>query len=175
MSAEVLRLRRDTTERLAGVIAVEGYRTGAWTESGPPAAGGGHTRSGGRAPEGARSTTHRCSTRAPTSRTTSAHIVHTCDVDLTQGPSVSWHECPPSSARQDSRSESTPSITRHRTCTSRAIVKIDLATHHAVEIIGAISDRDVRRAERLVAQHAEFLRSEWEKLHARREGDREGP
>jgi hypothetical protein len=53
-----------------------------------------------------------------------------------------------------------------------AIVKIDLATHHAVEIVGPISDRDVRRAERLVAQHAEFLRSEWEKLHARREGQR---
>jgi len=41
-----------------------------------------------------------------------------------------------------------------------AIVKIDLATSHAVETVGAISDRDVGRAE--------FLRSEWEKLHARR-------
>lgn len=49
-----------------------------------------------------------------------------------------------------------------------AIVKIDLATHHAMEIVGAITDRDVRRAERLVAQHADVLRSEWEKLHARR-------
>jgi hypothetical protein len=49
-----------------------------------------------------------------------------------------------------------------------AIVKIDLATHHSIEIVGTISDRDVRRAERLVAQHAEVLMSEWEKLHARR-------
>lgn len=36
-----------------------------------------------------------------------------------------------------------------------AIVKIDLSTHHAIEIMGAISDRDVKRAERLVAQHAQ--------------------
>ena len=49
-----------------------------------------------------------------------------------------------------------------------AIVKIDVVTHYAIEIVGSISDRDVRRAERLVAQHAEFLKSEWEKLHARR-------
>jgi len=49
-----------------------------------------------------------------------------------------------------------------------AIVKIDLATHHAVEIVGRISDRDVRRAEHVVGRHTEFLRSEWEKLHARR-------
>ena len=49
-----------------------------------------------------------------------------------------------------------------------AIMKIELATHHAVEIVGAITDRDVRRAERLVAQHADLLRSDWEKLHARR-------
>jgi hypothetical protein len=47
-----------------------------------------------------------------------------------------------------------------------AIVKIDLSTHHAIEIVGAISDRDVKRAERLVAQHSQFLRLEWEKLHA---------
>ena len=49
-----------------------------------------------------------------------------------------------------------------------AIVKIDLSTHHALEIVGAITDRDVRRAERLVARNAEVLMSEWEKLHARR-------
>jgi uncharacterized protein DUF4160 len=49
-----------------------------------------------------------------------------------------------------------------------AIVKIDLSTHHAIEIVGAISDRDVKRAERLVAQHAQFLRLEWEKFHALR-------
>ena len=49
-----------------------------------------------------------------------------------------------------------------------AIVKIDLATHQVREIVGRISDRDVRRAERLVAKHAEFLKAEWERLHARR-------
>jgi hypothetical protein len=49
-----------------------------------------------------------------------------------------------------------------------AIVKIDLSTHHAIEIVGAISDRDVKRAETLVARNAQFLRLEWEKLHARR-------
>ncbi len=49
-----------------------------------------------------------------------------------------------------------------------AIVKIDLLTRHAVEIVGAISDRDVKRAERLVTRNAQFLKLEWEKLHARR-------
>ena len=49
-----------------------------------------------------------------------------------------------------------------------AIVKIDLSTCHAIEIVGAISDRDVRRAERLVARNARFVKSEWEKLHADR-------
>jgi hypothetical protein len=49
-----------------------------------------------------------------------------------------------------------------------AIVKIDLSTQHAVEIVGTISDADVKRAERLVAQNAQFLKLEWEKLHARR-------
>ena len=53
-----------------------------------------------------------------------------------------------------------------------AIVKIELTTHHAIaiaiEIVGAISDRDVKRAERLVARNAQFLKLEWEKLHARR-------
>ena len=49
-----------------------------------------------------------------------------------------------------------------------AIVKIDLSSHYAIEIVGAISDRDVKRAERLVARHARFLILEWEKLHAPR-------
>ncbi len=49
-----------------------------------------------------------------------------------------------------------------------AVVKIDLSALHAVEIVGAISDRDVKRAERLVARNAEFLRSEWERLHGPR-------
>jgi hypothetical protein len=46
-----------------------------------------------------------------------------------------------------------------------AIVKVDLSTRQAVEIVGAISDRDVKRAERLVEQNVDFLREEWEKLH----------
>lgn len=33
-----------------------------------------------------------------------------------------------------------------------AVVKIDLLTREATEIVGAISDRDVKRAERLVAR-----------------------
>jgi len=49
-----------------------------------------------------------------------------------------------------------------------AIVKINLSTHHAVEIVGTISDRDVKRAERLVSRHAHFLRLEWEKVHGSR-------
>ena len=49
-----------------------------------------------------------------------------------------------------------------------AIVKIDLSTHYAIEIVGAISDRDVKHAEQLVAQNAQLLKMEWEKLHARR-------
>lgn len=49
-----------------------------------------------------------------------------------------------------------------------AIVKVELATCQAVEIVGRISDRDVRRAERLVSQHVELLKSEWERIHAGR-------
>jgi hypothetical protein len=48
-----------------------------------------------------------------------------------------------------------------------AIVKIDLSTRRATEIVGRISDRDVKRAERLVAENAPFLKLEWEKLHGR--------
>lgn len=43
-----------------------------------------------------------------------------------------------------------------------------VSTHHAIEIAGAISDRDVKRAEQLVARNAQFLKLEWEKLHAGR-------
>jgi DNA-binding FadR family transcriptional regulator len=46
-----------------------------------------------------------------------------------------------------------------------AIVRIDLATHTVTEIVGVISDRDVKRAERLVAQHAKKLKKEWTKIH----------
>ena len=46
-----------------------------------------------------------------------------------------------------------------------AIVRIDLATHELTEIAGDISDRDVKRAERLVARHAKQLKEEWAKIH----------
>lgn len=46
-----------------------------------------------------------------------------------------------------------------------AVVKIDLTTHEAIEIVGVISDRDVKRAERLVARHAARLKGEWTKIH----------
>jgi hypothetical protein len=46
-----------------------------------------------------------------------------------------------------------------------AVLKIDLATHEAIEIIGAISDRDVKRAERLVARHTARLKRAWTRIH----------
>ena len=46
-----------------------------------------------------------------------------------------------------------------------AVVKIDLATHEAVEIVGVISDRDIGRAERLVARNSARLGREWARLH----------
>jgi len=46
-----------------------------------------------------------------------------------------------------------------------AIVRIDLATQAVTEIVGAISDRDVKRAERLVARHAQRLKEAWAKIH----------
>jgi len=46
-----------------------------------------------------------------------------------------------------------------------AIVRIELATHAVTEIVGDISDRDVKRAEHLVARHAKRLTKEWEKIH----------
>ena len=48
-----------------------------------------------------------------------------------------------------------------------AIVRIDLATHMVTEIVGAISDRDVKRAEQLVARHAKRLKAEWTNIHGR--------
>ncbi|MBY0495996.1 MAG: DUF4160 domain-containing protein [Cyanobacteria bacterium] len=51
-----------------------------------------------------------------------------------------------------------------------ASVKIDLATTMAVRITGSISDRDVKRAERLVAKHAQALMAAWRKLHGKRQG-----
>jgi hypothetical protein len=46
-----------------------------------------------------------------------------------------------------------------------AVVKIDLATYEAVEVVGEISDRDISRAERLVARNSTRLRREWARLH----------
>jgi hypothetical protein len=46
-------------------------------------------------------------------------------------------------------------------------VKIDLATHEAVEVVGEISDRNISRAERLVAGQSARLRNEWARLHAK--------
>jgi hypothetical protein len=46
-----------------------------------------------------------------------------------------------------------------------AVVKIDLATLEAIEIVGAISDREVKRAEGLVARNAASLKREWTKIH----------
>lgn len=46
-----------------------------------------------------------------------------------------------------------------------AIVRIDLATHAATEIVGQISDRDVKRAEQLVARNAGRLLEAWGRIH----------
>ena len=48
-----------------------------------------------------------------------------------------------------------------------AIVRIDLATRAVTEIVGTISDRDVKRAERLVALHGRHLMEEWTRIHGR--------
>jgi hypothetical protein len=53
-----------------------------------------------------------------------------------------------------------------------AVVKIDLATCEVVEIAGKISDRDLKRAETIVAANAEFLRKEWTKIHGKPRTDR---
>ena len=46
-----------------------------------------------------------------------------------------------------------------------AVLKIGLATCEVLEIAGRISDRDVRRAEQLVAKNAKVLNEEWTKIH----------
>ena len=46
-----------------------------------------------------------------------------------------------------------------------AVLKIEPVTCMVTEIVGDVSDRDVRRAEQLVAEHAEGLRQEWGRLH----------
>ena len=53
-----------------------------------------------------------------------------------------------------------------------AVVKVALATCQVIDIVGAISDRDVRKAERLVAKHAQFLNEEWTKIHGKPGTDR---
>jgi Domain of unknown function (DUF4160) len=46
-----------------------------------------------------------------------------------------------------------------------AVLKIDLATAKVVRIVGAVSDRDVRRAEQIVAARTAVLRDAWRTLH----------
>jgi hypothetical protein len=53
-----------------------------------------------------------------------------------------------------------------------AVIKIDLSTCQVVEIVGTISDRDVKRAEALVGANAKFLREEWTKIHGKPRTDR---
>lgn len=55
-----------------------------------------------------------------------------------------------------------------------AIVRVDLVSRRAVEIVGPISDRDVKRAEQLVARHALLLSQQWEKFHGPSDRDRQG-
>ena len=53
-----------------------------------------------------------------------------------------------------------------------AVLKIDLATCHVMEVVGTISDREVRRAEVLVTKHAQLLKDEWTKIHGKQGTDR---
>lgn len=53
-----------------------------------------------------------------------------------------------------------------------AVLKIDLATCQVIEIVGTISDREVRRAEVLVTKHGPLLRDEWTKIHGKQGTDR---
>jgi hypothetical protein len=46
-----------------------------------------------------------------------------------------------------------------------AVLKIDLATCQVIDIVGEISDREAKRAEDLVAKHAQRLKKEWMKFH----------
>jgi hypothetical protein len=46
-----------------------------------------------------------------------------------------------------------------------AVATVDLLTCMVTEIYGDISDRDVRRAERLVVDNRSALREAWEQLH----------
>ncbi len=53
-----------------------------------------------------------------------------------------------------------------------ATLKIDLATSAVVRIVGTISDRDVKRAERIVAKHSRRLKKAWRELHGTPESQR---
>jgi hypothetical protein len=46
-------------------------------------------------------------------------------------------------------------------------VRIELSTCTVTDIVGEISDRDVTRAERLVAEHADAIQRAWERLHGK--------
>jgi hypothetical protein len=46
-----------------------------------------------------------------------------------------------------------------------AVLKIDLARAEVVRVVGTISDRDIKRAERLVVKHLPRLKEAWRKLH----------
>lgn len=46
-----------------------------------------------------------------------------------------------------------------------AVLKISVATAKVVRIVGTISDRDVRRAEQIVAKYSRVLKEAWRKLH----------
>lgn len=46
-----------------------------------------------------------------------------------------------------------------------ATVRIDLASNDVTEIVGDISDRDVKRAQELVARHGQLLQDAWAKIH----------
>lgn len=48
-----------------------------------------------------------------------------------------------------------------------AVLKIDLATCQVIEIVGTISDREVKRAEALVTKYVQLLRDEWMKIHGK--------
>ena len=48
-----------------------------------------------------------------------------------------------------------------------AVVKINLTTHEAVEVVGEISDRDIGRAECPVARNSARLWREWARLHGK--------
>ncbi len=46
-----------------------------------------------------------------------------------------------------------------------AVVKINLMGCQVIRIVGNISDRDVKRAEQIVAKYAETLMKAWQELH----------